>query len=211
MAQPAITVPIEISFLTTVAKWTLQSDIDDDAGLAVFSCQRCSERGQHLNAWQVRDRFLRLRTTRQLAAFLAETGFFDLFLLTFSNLTLWQGLVTHLLRVKPQYWPKLADTYGQRFLQMVKRNTRLRMSFDWEGPSPLAAVEASTTAQAIIASVQIDHLRGARFRVCARPDCGRVYEVQSKHERMYCEQYCAHLVSLRRKRALAKQQRAAFP
>jgi hypothetical protein len=61
---------------------------------------------------------------------------------------------------------------------------------------------------AIHHSVTLDLLRGVKFMVCARSDCRKPFAVESGHERLYCEQYCGHLVSVRRNR-LAKRQAAA--
>jgi hypothetical protein len=67
-----------------------------------------------------------------------------------------------------------------------------------------AVAETDTTLDALLASVHLDCIRGAKFRRCARRDCpegDRIFEVKSKHVRKYCSPYCAHLVSLRRIRA----------
>ena len=53
---------------------------------------------------------------------------------------------------------------------------------------------------AILHSVTLDLLRGVKFRVCAREDCRKPFPVESGHGKIYCEQYCGHLVSLRNKR-----------
>jgi hypothetical protein len=64
-----------------------------------------------------------------------------------------------------------------------------------------AEIMVSTTLQAILATVYVDHLRGINYRLCARSDCSAIYEVSSKHERQYCTQACAHTASVRRRRA----------
>jgi hypothetical protein len=65
--------------------------------------------------------------------------------------------------------------------------------------------------EAIRATITIDLLDRVKFRICARPDCGAPYAVESNHPRKYCTQYCGHIVSLRRKRSEAKQRTAAKP
>jgi hypothetical protein len=53
---------------------------------------------------------------------------------------------------------------------------------------------------AIRLTVTIDLLKQAKFRVCARADCGQPFPVETQHEKKYCDQYCGHLESLRRTR-----------
>jgi hypothetical protein len=49
-------------------------------------------------------------------------------------------------------------------------------------------------------SVTLDFLRGIKFDICKRPDCAMPFERAHKGK-IYCSQYCGHLVSLRKKRA----------
>ena len=70
---------------------------------------------------------------------------------------------------------------------------------------PYLGVKATTCLRAIEVTITLDHLRNVRSRICARPDCDNIFTVESKHGKMYCDQYCAHLVSVRRNRSAAKQ------
>lgn len=65
-------------------------------------------------------------------------------------------------------------------------------------------VSAATILEAMLAGIYVDTLSGVQYELCALPGCNRVYEVQSKHERAYCSQACAHKASVRRRRAQAK-------
>jgi hypothetical protein len=79
------------------------------------------------------------------------------------------------------------------------------------GKSEFAVAETDTTLDALLASVHIDCIRGARFKRCARRDCpekDRIFELDSNHARKYCSPYCAHLASLRRLRARKRRQRS---
>ena len=71
-----------------------------------------------------------------------------------------------------------------------------------------AEIMVGSTLEAILATVYVDELRGVNYQLCALPDCPRVYEVRSKHQREYCSQACAHKASVRRKRAEAAELRA---
>lgn len=66
---------------------------------------------------------------------------------------------------------------------------------------PHFCISAETCREMLWITVTVDYLRGTKFRTCARPDCALPFEIQSKHRRNYCTQYCAHLESVRRNRA----------
>lgn len=70
----------------------------------------------------------------------------------------------------------------------------------WRGSKSVAVIEEGNALSAFLATIEIDHLRGAKFGVCARPDCRMVYEITTKHKRKYCDHDCAHLESVRRGR-----------
>lgn len=60
---------------------------------------------------------------------------------------------------------------------------------------------------AIEATITIDLLRKVRFRKCKRPDCREVFQLESRHKRLYCGQPCAHLESVRKQRRQAARQK----
>jgi hypothetical protein len=64
-----------------------------------------------------------------------------------------------------------------------------------------AEIMVGSTLEAILATAYVDELRGVNYQVCALPDCPRIYEVRSKHQREFCSQACAHKASVRRRRA----------
>lgn len=47
------------------------------------------------------------------------------------------------------------------------------------------------------ASVFLDRLNGFTWRRCARADCGKLFSLSSKRERLYCDTECAHLQAVR--------------
>jgi hypothetical protein len=69
----------------------------------------------------------------------------------------------------------------------------------------IAQVIATTALDAILATVYVDKLRGIEFQVCALKECNETFEKQSDHGKIYCSNYHAHLASIRRKRAEAKE------
>jgi len=72
-----------------------------------------------------------------------------------------------------------------------------------EGPRPEFphfVITAMTCYDVILTTITVDRLLGTKFRICARPDCGVPFALESRHKRNYCCQYCAHLQSVRRNR-----------
>jgi hypothetical protein len=69
---------------------------------------------------------------------------------------------------------------------------------------PHYVLRAISCRRAIRDSIVIDHLRKVQFRLCARPDCRAPFAITSRHQRDYCCQYCAHIESVRKGRAIKK-------
>jgi len=80
------------------------------------------------------------------------------------------------------------------------RDDIFSLTFQWRKGTPMPTVTTLSFWEAVLLSLHIDYVKGAVFRVCARPDCGIPYPVINRHKRKYCSQYCGHLESLRRKR-----------
>ncbi|MGD0975201.1 MAG: hypothetical protein ABR866_14020 [Candidatus Korobacteraceae bacterium] len=70
---------------------------------------------------------------------------------------------------------------------------------------PHYVLRATSCRRAILDTIVIDHLRKVQFRLCARPDCRTPFAIESRHQREYCCQYCAHIESVRKQRAAKKQ------
>ena len=73
---------------------------------------------------------------------------------------------------------------------------------------PVALIPVGNTLEAILATIYLDHLNGFDHALCGLKDCRKIYEVTSKHARLYCSPACAHKASVRRRRALAAQAKA---
>lgn len=69
---------------------------------------------------------------------------------------------------------------------------------------PYFAIRTTSCKIAIQTTVLSDFLNGNKYGVCARSDCRRFFPIVTRHTRQYCEQYCAHLESIRRRRAKAR-------
>jgi hypothetical protein len=71
--------------------------------------------------------------------------------------------------------------------------------------SHFVVAKTQATLDAILLSVHLDRIQGARFKICARLDCQKIFKVKTDHQRRYCTMYCAHIESVRRNRKKNKQ------
>jgi len=70
---------------------------------------------------------------------------------------------------------------------------------------PHYLLHATSCRRAILDTIVIDHLRKVQFRLCARADCRTPFAIETRHQREYCCQYCAHIESVRKQRAVRKE------
>lgn len=171
---------------------------------------------RELNPWTMRDEFLRLEETNAaLLSFLSRWGWWERsgafsyiedehsvgklgepypiavlpFLVWKRRKELRDGMLG-----KPDAW--LANNAALGFTQRRSKYPYLGMT-------------DTTCVNAIETTITLDHMRKTKWRICKRPDCGNIFAVESEHGKVYCEQYCAHLVSVRRNRAAAKRTKKA--
>jgi hypothetical protein len=124
--------------------------------------------------------------------------------LTLDQFRHWQFLVNSLLTTDSGKWSQFLHTDDpeddDEYSATIRSAAYPHMYFDWQQKYPLGVISTHHTLPAILGTVFVDALRGAKVRSCARADCRELFEVISAHERKYCSQYCGHLVSLRRER-----------
>jgi hypothetical protein len=133
-----------------------------------------------------------------------------------------QGLFAELAKHPPEGWNACADRSilknshaGLAILNAIAMSTRYTVEFHWTG-SPawngaqhVALIETKDVLATMLAIIQIDHLRGAKFGICARADCPRFFEIKSRHIRKYCSYDCAHLETVRRSRQKASRKQGS--
>src|SRR6202035_3927715 len=204
-------IPATVSFRPTPCTWTL----GEDGRFRTDPNKSGLRSGDHPSivdstsisfpdAWTVRSRFLGLRDEGDFLRYLNETGLFlraEIYgsdqSWRLEDFRVWQRTLTDFLRRRPPVWKKRLDFVeqnGEQVMRTVHLHTGYPIEFQWGQGRPSVFV-ATVTLSAILATVYIDHLRGAKFRLCDRPDCRTLYEIESEHERRYCRKYCAHLES----------------
>jgi hypothetical protein len=165
---------------------------------ADFNQSILRKHSQQADAWQLRDEFLRLNVDDSEAtlSFLKKWG-------------RWRALPNS---VDPTQIGELQ----RRVRQALTSSPEQWFASNWASPPtpqarsktfPYFTIRTDSCHEAICMTTTIDLLRQLKFKSCARPDCALPFRVESKHERRYCTQYCAHLESVRRSRNAAAERR----
>ena len=214
MAQNIFEIPVSIDFQAHRCQW----QIDDGRGEFVVETEQLplhfDEVGEliekperikavSLNPYEVREEFLKASSPDEILRFLRKTGRFTLdTAIKYADFKDWQAQ-TRLLMVNPP--TKWANLISKDFLFMLRSHDSFRIAFIWSDHGYSGCIAVLNTLHAIVATVQLDHLRGAKHKFCKRQDCGLPFEIVSRHRRRYCSQYCAHIESVRRLRARRKR------
>lgn len=100
----------------------------------------------------------------------------------------------------PREWKHATSVWLRKLDERAKGNS--------EGKQKLfAGIAPATALDAILATVYVDKLCGLDLQVCALKECNEMFERREGSGRMYCTQAHAHLASVRRKRAEAREKR----
>lgn len=176
---------------------------------------------QYHDALTVREQFMGLKTEKHFLDFLNRIGRFSSlpkaenhqgWLL--SELEIYQQLFGEFSQRPPDMWNEYVEGISPKskvpagIKSALWHSTSYKVEFRWKstlqpkwlGANNLAVIETTDAISSILATITIDHLRGARLRACARKDCSQIFEITSRHKRKYCSNYCGHLVSVRRTR-----------
>jgi hypothetical protein len=163
-----------------------------------------------IDAWEMRDRLLAANDIDAVHQFLEDYGPFG-----------------QMFPVVDKEGPEYISLSDFQCIQQMFRDALLRKPLSaypdsWTAPSNTVTLSlepdsdgayvADVTTEpldALWATVQLDFAWESQFRVCARPDCGRIFRI-THSARIYCDnQTCAHLMAVRnyRKRKSAAKKR----
>lgn len=118
-----------------------------------------------------------------------------------------QKLLREALLRPAHKWAALAEAEFRIQNPSFLFSEQANIVFMWSGKTPQAFIRPQYALQAMIATIQIDKLRGAEFRVCARHDCKKPpFRVEARNK-IYCSIDCAHLVAVRNSRKRARTER----
>ena len=165
--------------------------------------------------WTLRDRFLRLRRDEaELVEFLNLAGGWGTSggrILVYDGLPPsqerfpvsefweWQDICRLLMTNPLAFWDDTCPRLDQE-KQAVLNDFTVRLQMTVANKRFRAITEVTGTLRLILLSIFIDLLNHAKFRQCARPDCFAIFQIETRHRRIYCSQYCGHLESVRRNR-----------
>jgi hypothetical protein len=113
----------------------------------------------------------------------------------------WQQLIGDLVSSSRDRWNRLSRKYPARKLAAASKPLFLRI--EWTKGKPVGVVSVRTALDAILASIQIDKMRGVKSKYCA--ECLKEFPLTTAHEREYCSHKCAHRVAMRRYRSRVRK------
>ncbi len=152
-----------------------------------------------IDPWECRREFLSVKkSTEDLLRFLNGYGAWSEKLAPHWGAGQWLPTIAFEARLRvqqEQIRESLKRTANEWFKGKVFEDLELKKRSEY----PYYIHEDGFCFDAIVTSVTLDFLRRTRFRVCARKDCGNPFPADRKGKR-YCQQYCAHLVSVRKGR-----------
>lgn len=97
---------------------------------------------------------------------------------------------------KPGKWHEISRDYLRQF---EAAHTELHFDFRWD--PPILLTMSASVVEALIADLTLSALSGLESAFCARPDCQKLFQKTSNHDRKYCTTECAHVESVRKHRA----------
>lgn len=150
------------------------------------------ENSQSANAWDMREEFLKLKPQCEDAiAFLKKWGRWNVgSFLELREIFDLQQAISKALTSPAGIWLS-----SELSVPPFGRRTKEYPYFTYLTDSCEIALRLTVT---------IDLLRNIKFKLCARPDCGQTFAIESKHTKMYCSDRCGHLEVVRRGRKKGK-------
>jgi len=208
--QTRIAVPFVVDDLRVVPATVVPTSgraFQKNPATTAFRFKKGKSRGGKtaVSPWQLRDRFLSwpLEDWQRFFELSGEWDVGGAYSSRFKkeDFAEWQRLLRAALVAKE--WSTLDDKFDR--LKIVSLKLPLAISFEWGGEIPAARIISRSALESMIATVQLDKLQGAAFRLCARPDCiNPPFRVEAR-QKIYCSSDCAHLVAVRNSRKRAQE------
>ena len=206
--------PVSLGFIPISGTWERIEGLEDQEVAWEFTPEP-TRSPTELDPWSVRKEFLELKRDQRanLEQFLKSTGAFcwinDYRPLSEEEIWVIQGILQKELltpraadparSLDPWSW-SFADTIRKR-ISAYELNAVIRL----QDGELVGLMQESTTLDAILCTIVVDRVRKFRFKICARSECGKIYELTSRHRRKYCSFACAHLVAVRSSRTRLKR------
>lgn len=160
------------------------------------------KKGTPVNPWQLRDRFLSW-PLEDWQRFFEISGRWDVGVshrgFSRDDFAEWQRLLHAALIYPAKDWDTILDREFELQKVFLLKDP-IPIILEWNGKVPVARIPSRNALRSMIASIQLDKLQGAEFRVCARQDCNNPpFRVGVRHK-IFCSTDCAHLVAVRNSR-----------
>ena len=152
-----------------------------------------------VDAWELRKVFLEC-PVEDWQGFLGLAGKFGTRRISRNGFEEWQRLLRAALVTPSRKWRLLEKKFDW---QKVKLLLALVPRFEWDAEFLTVKLGNNTALGTIIASIQVDALEGAEFKLCARRDCNATPFRFENPLKQFCSYECAHLVAVRRSRERA--------
>lgn len=202
MSHLRITLPItlEHSEIPVDLKVVSMRDFLNDPDSAEYRSvpRQGKEKYGPFDPWELREEFF-ICPVDYWRGFVEMAGSLGTFRISKKDFAEWQALLREAILLSPRDWARLLSRFDSQKVRLLSKP--LPIQFLWDGNVPEARIVISGTLPLIIATIQIDVLRGAQFRTCARTDCvNPPFKLETRHK-IYCSPECAHLVAVRNSRA----------
>jgi hypothetical protein len=212
MSQTSVSLPIQFVYRTVDRwRWRIREDGSlTGKNLRMWPSPVILERASDIDPWEMRGEFLEIpNSEKSLLEYLNRTGYWNEHSpRSIHDYWSWQDLIRKALLRRQTGWSKLETEFGPQKVDRLK--TPLEIRIQWDGKRFVGEIKEWSPLDAILATVWIDKMTEAKFGLCARPDCRKIYPIKTRHKRKYCTQYCAHLEDVRRdRRQQSKGERTA--
>jgi hypothetical protein len=206
-----VALPVSLRCAVSPGTWEEVEGLTEQEVAWDFSPRRSQEL-RELDPWRVREEFLSLKRGDRtgLREFLKHTGAFcwiDYRPLSEDEIWMFQELLREvLLHPRTMEQARIFDPYS--FRDSVHRyiaNFQLSVTLQFQDGVLVGVLQQATAFDSMLSTIVIDRLNKRQFKICARSECGLIYELTSRHKRKYCSYECAHLMAVRAERVRMKR------
>jgi hypothetical protein len=120
----------------------------------------------------------------------------------------WRELIRAAMGMKMTNWPQLVHTFPAHKVGVLCSPTPLLIA--WRDGKPAGIIHCSCFIEAIIATLQVDAVVGAKWGFCASETCGKSF-LKSRKVHLFCGIDCKHRQNVRNARSRAQDTDSADP
>lgn len=118
----------------------------------------------------------------------------------------WRALLRDALQMNYADWKQLASKHPAAWVSELL--APLPLTIEAREGAPMARVVCQSLLDVLMATTQLDGIRGLRQRVCKAEGCGELFPVRNYEHKIYCNYECAHRQAVRESRRRAAIEKA---